>query len=420
MDRRVVVTGMGAVSCGGNSVPELWETLVSGRSGIGPTTVCDVSDIPSAIAGEVRGLVLNDVPKKEERRLARFTRFAMAACDEALKMAGIPKRPEDRTEDPFRFGVIVTPGACGVDVYDRNMEQLLSHGPGGVSAFFLPEFISSSGAGNLSRRYGARGPGFGASAACAAGAYSIGEAWWAIRRGDADMMLAGGSDACITRMFLSGFCSLTAVSRKNDEPEKASRPFDADRDGFVIAEGAGVLFLEELEHAKARGAAILAELAGYGATCDAFHPTAPDPSGAGDAEAMRTALRHAGCAPEQVGHIAAHGTGTIVNDRCETRAIRRAFGAAADGIAVNGIKSMIGHAIGAAGGLGAISCIRTLQTGIVPPTINCEHQDPECDLNVTPLKAGFIDTEYALTNSLGFGGHNAALLFRKWQSSFKG
>lgn len=415
-ERRVVITGMGSVSCGGNSVSALWDTLISGRSGIGPVTVCDPSGIPSSIAGEVRDLVLNDVSRKEERRMARFVRFALAACDEALLMAGIPKRAEERSEDPFRFGVFIASGAGGVDVYDKNSEILNTHGPGSVSALYIPGFIVNSASGMLSMRYGAKGPGFCTTSACASGATAIGEAGWAIRRGDADMMLAGGVEACITRLLMSGFSSLTALSTRNDEPERASRPFDRDRDGFVISEGAGVLFLEELEHARARGAVILAELAGYGATCDAYHITAPDPDGVGDAAAMQIAMRRASCSPEQVGHICAHGTATPVNDRCEIRAIRRAFGPAAETVAINGIKSMIGHTIAAAGSIGSISCIQTLRTGIIPPTINCEHQDPECDLNVTPLTAARIDTEYALSNSLGFGGHNAALLFRKWQN----
>ena len=414
--RRVVITGLGAVSCTGNSVSALWESLVGARSGIGKVTLFDAADLECP-AGEVRDFTLAGVNPKEARRMARFVRFAVGAADEALDMAKLRGKPESAAS--FRYGVLVASGSGGLDEYDGAQASLSSRGVNAVSPFFIPKFIVNCVSGTLAARYGWRGANFTPVSACSSGSHSIGEAAWVICRGDADVMLAGGSEACLTKLMMSGFNSLTALSR-NPVPERACRPFDRDRDGFVMAEGAGVLVLEELEHALERGAPILAELAGYGASCDAYHLTAPAPDGAGMAQALRTALAHAGAAPEEVGAVSAHGTGTIANDRCETLALRSVFGAHTSDLKVTAIKSMIGHAFAAAGPFAAIAAVRSLQSGLVPPTLNYEHPDPECNLDVVAGQAARVDTEYMMINALGFGGHNAALLLKKWEDRKNG
>ena len=339
MERRVVVTGMGAVSCAGNSVPALWDSLTAGRSGIGPITLFDAADLPCP-AGEVRDFVLPpDVTPKEARRMARNTRFAVAAAGEAMTAARLGRTPAERGGDPFRFGVFMASGAGGVDVYDRSFETLAQRGPNGVSPFFMPTYIVNAAGGVLAIRWGLRGPNFDPASACASGAHAIGEAVWTIRRGDADLMLAGGTEASITRLFVSGFYALTALSG-GTPPEKACRPFDLHRDGFVLSEGAGALVLEELEHARKRGAPILAEVAGYGASCDATHITAPDPTGEGLAYAIRRALDMAGCAPAEVGAVYAHGTGTAANDRAEAKSFGIVFGDA--GIVDHRVRRVVG------------------------------------------------------------------------------
>ena len=413
-DRRIAVTGVGAVSCLGNDVPTLWNGLTAGKSGIGSITLFPAEDLPFPI-GEVRGLTLSDTSARDERRMARFVRFAVAAADEAMRMAKLDKSPDRQDFDPFRFGALIANGAGGVEEYDRNLEALNRRGPGGVSAFFVPKYMSNGAAGTLALRYGLRGPNFNPVSACASGAHAVGEAMWMIKRGDADIMLAGGAEACLNRLMASGFHSLTALSLTMP-PEQACRPFDRDRDGFVLAEGAAVLVLEELEHARRRSAAILAELVGYGATCDASHITAPAPDASGMTRAIRNALIRAGGVLEDIGCVIAHGTGTVANDRCEAKALHLAFGAHTEKLKVSAIKSMIGHALSASGALSAIAAVEVLRTGTVPPTINFRTPDPECVLDVTPNTAARIDTEYVLTNNLGFGGHNAALLFRKWEN----
>ena len=411
--RRIVVTGIGAVSCAGNSLPDLWNSLTAGRSGIGKATLFDASGLPDS-AGEVRNLVLHDITPKEERRMARYVRFAAAAADEAMASAGLPRQPEKRSGDPFRFGALIASAAGGVDEYGENIGILERRGPGGISAFFIPKFMLNGASGTLAIRYGLRGPNFSPASACASGSHAIGEAMWMIRRGDADLMLAGGTEACLTRLMMSGFHSLTALSC-HPEPAKACRPFDRSRDGFVLSEGAAVLVLEELEHARKRGAEILAELVGYGATCDATHITAPDPEAEGMVHAIRAAIRMAECPLSAIRCIFAHGTGTIVNDRCESKAIRAVFGPLTDQIKVSAIKSMIGHPLAASCALAAAASVRTLQTGVVPPTINYETPDPECNLDVTPNHAAETDSEAVMINSLGFGGHNATLIFKRWK-----
>lgn len=408
MDRRVVITGMGIVSCAGNSVPAFWESLVAGRSGIGPITLFDAAGLPSA-AGEVRGFDLPELSPKEKRRMARCTRFAVGAAGEALRSAGLETSPEKRADDPFRFGALISCGAGGVEVYDQGYEALNSRGPNSVSAFFIPRYISNSASAMTAIRFGLKGPNFDPVSACASSAHAIGEGAWMIRRGDADLMLAGGAEGCITRLIVSGFNSLTALSRITP-PEEACRPFDLNRKGFVLAEGACVLVLEELEHARKRGAPIFAEIAGYGASCDATHITAPDPSGAGLAYAVRRALAGAKLTPDQVGAVYAHGTGTAANDLVESKVLNSIFRE----VRVCAVKSMIGHALSASAALGAAAAVKTLQTGLLPPTINCTDQDPACPLNLTNQGAVRTDTEAVLIDSLGFGGHNAALILKKW------
>jgi 3-oxoacyl-(acyl-carrier-protein) synthase len=393
---------------------ELWANLVAGRSGIGKVTLFDAAEL-GCPAGEVKNYDPAGISPKESRRMARFTRFAIGAADEALAQAGVPAAPESVGIDSFRFGVYFSNGAGGVEEYEHNAELLSRRGPGGVSAFFIPKFIPNSASGTLAIRHKLRGPNFDPVSACASSSHSIGESMWTIKRGDADMMLAGGSEACLTLQMMSGFNALTALSRATP-PETASRPFDRDRDGFVMAEGAAALVLEELGHAQKRGAAILAEVSGYGASCDATHITAPDPEGAGMIYAVRHALRMAGCAPEEVGAIFAHGTGTVTNDRVEAKVFRAVFGAALPNIRICAVKSMIGHAMSAAGALAALAAVRTLETGILPPTINCPHPDTECGkLNVNSGGATRIDPRYVLVDTLGFGGHNAALVLKKWE-----
>lgn len=413
IERRVVVTGMGAVSCLGSGLAALWEGLIAGKSGLGETLLDPACGLRLPV-GEVRDLSLADTTPKEERRMSRFVRFAVAAADEAMRSARLDRDPEKRGFDPFRFGALIANGAGGLDEYDRNMEILRSRGPGSVSALFVPKFMSNGASGTLALRYGLRGPNFNPASACASAGNSLGEAMWMIKRNDADLMLAGGAEACINQMMLSGFNSLTALSRTLP-PERACRPFDLERDGFVLSEGAAVLVLEELEHARRRGVPILAEIVGYGATCDALHITAPDPEAAGLARAVRIALDRSKIPADAVGCVIAHGTGTIANDRSEAKALRRVFGSHAEKLKVSAIKSMIGHAIGASGAFSAVSAVMALRTGMLPPTINFRTPDPECALDVTQDRAARIDTGYILSDSLGFGGHNAALLFGKME-----
>ena len=408
--RRVVATGIGAVTCAGNSWQESWKKLVAGQSGIGRITLFDPAGLPDT-AGEVRKLELENLTPKEDRRMSRNVRFAVAAADEAMTQAGLNGV---REEDPFRFGALISNGAGGVDEYEKQLKNLERRGSGGVSAFFVPKFMVNGASGTLAVRYGLRGPNFSPTSACASSSHAIGEAMWMIRRGDADLMLAGGTEACLTPLIMSGFHSLTALSC-NPVPEKACRPFDLNRDGFVLSEGAGVLVLEELEHARKRGADILAELCGYGATCDVRHITAPDLTGSGVAAAMQRALETAQCPSDEVGCISAHGTGTKANEVCEAKAIQKIFGRRTSEIKVSAIKSMIGHALSASGAISAAAAVQTLKTGIIPPTINYETPDPECPLDVTPNHAVEIPVGAVMTNSLGFGGHNAALIFRRWK-----
>ena len=413
--RRVVVTGIGAVSSIGNSVDAMWESLLAGKSGIGPVTKFDASAYRTRIAGEVRDLdVSKYMTEKEARRLDDFCLYAIAAGDEAMKDAGLGIDLRDGSlVDPNRVGVCVGSGIGGMRTMEEQCMKLLQQGPSKVSPFLIPMMIIDMASGSLSMRYGAKGPNHAVVSACSTASHSIGESYWMVKRGDADIMITGGAEASVSRLGFAGFCSMKALSQRNDEPTKASRPFDKDRDGFVMSEGAGILILEEYEHAKARGAKIYAEVVGYGATGDAYHITSPAPGGEGGARALTMALKNAELNPEDVDYINAHGTSTSLNDKFETAAIKTAFGEYAYKLAMSSTKGCMGHSLGAAGGLETIVCIKTLQTGVIPPTINYETPDPECDLDCTPNTPRERKVDVALNTNLGFGGHNAVIIVKK-------
>ncbi|HHH41500.1 MAG TPA: beta-ketoacyl-[acyl-carrier-protein] synthase II [Chloroflexi bacterium] len=414
MKRRVVVTGLGAVTPLGNDVSTFWEGLVAGRSGAGPVTQFDPSGIEVRIATEVKDFdPVALFGRKKARRSDRFALFALEAARQAIADAGLQLEEEDR----LGVGVLIGTGIGGVLTLLENYDLFQSAGPRRVSALMVPRMMPNAASALVSIEYGLYGPNLALSSACATGAHAIGEAAEMIRRGQAEVMLCGGSEAAIHPLALSALKNMGALSSRNDEPERASRPFDADRDGFVLGEGAGVLVLESLEHARRRGARIYCELVGYGATADAFHITAPDESGQGAVWVMERALQDAGLAPEEVDYINAHGTSTRLNDRIETQAIRRVFGAHADRLVVSSTKSMIGHLMGAAGAVEAIACVKSLETGWVHPTINYETPDPECDLDYVPNRARRLEPRVVLSNSFGFGGHNGCLVFRRWEES---
>lgn len=410
--RRVVVTGIGLLCCVGIGTEEVWKALCAGQSGIAPITLFDASQHPCRFAGEVKGFdPLQWVEKKELKKMGRFIQFALAAADFALKDAGLKLEGElaDRT------GVYIGSGIGGFDVIEREHEALLKGGPRKISPFFIPASIVNLAAGHVSIRTGARGPNSATATACSASAHSIGDSYKIIARGDADMMICGGTEAAITPMGVGGFTAMRALSTRNDEPQRASRPFDADRDGFVIGEGAGILVLEALEVAQRRDAPILAELVGYGQSGDAFHITQPEETGAGAYRVMEATLRDAGVRPEQIGYINAHGTSTPLGDKAETIAVKRICGEYASRVPVSSTKSMTGHLLGGAGGLEAGITVLALRDQILPPTINYETPDPDCDLDYVPNQARKANFGYALANSFGFGGTNAALLFKRWE-----
>ena len=408
--RRVVVTGIGCVCPLGNSVAESWEKLVKGVSGIGPITKFDASDISSRIAGEVKGFDGSRYfDKKELKRTDLFLQYAVAAAEEAIKDSGLDLDSINRDE----VGVLIGSGIGGLQTIQQNCEILATKGPRRLSPFFIPMAIINMASAMVAMRYGFRGPQNAVVTACATGTNAIGDAFKIIQRGDAPVVIAGGAEAAICKLGVAGFAVMRALSTRNDEPEKASRPFDRDRDGFVIGEGAGVLVLEDYEHAKRRGAKIYAEIVGYGMSSDAFHITMPDETGEGAALAMLRALKDAGVSPEEVDYINAHGTSTPLNDKTETLAIKKVFGDHAYKLWISSNKSMIGHLLGAAGAVEAIFTVKSIQEGIVPPTINYENPDPECDLDYVPNQAREKKIEVALSNSFGFGGVNACLVFRK-------
>ena len=414
--RRVVVTGCGVISCVGNNVKTFWDAVVNGRCGLGPVTRFDVSDYRTRIAGEVKDFNVCDyLSFKESKRMDLFCHYAIAAADEAMKQAGLPVNGEWGNVDPDRVGVLVSSGIGGLDTITEQARILFEKGPGRISPLMIPMMISDISSGNISIRYGARGPNMAIVTACATGCHSIGESYWMVARDDADIMICGGAEASISKLGIAGFCAEKAMSTRNDDPLHASRPFDKDRDGFVMSEGSGVLILEELEHAKKRGAAILAEVIGYGLSGDGYHITSPAPDGNGGARAMKMAMKHAGITPDKIDYINAHGTSTELNDKFETLAIKGALGDAAKSVAVSSTKGVTGHGLGAAGGFESIVCVQSIINGVVPPTINYETPDPDCDLDITPNTAREMEIKVALNSNLGFGGHNGALLFSKFE-----
>jgi 3-oxoacyl-[acyl-carrier-protein] synthase II len=412
--RRVVITGMGVETPVGDTLPTLWDNITHGRSGVGPITQFDASAYDCRFAGEIHGF---DPLKwfkstKESRKCDRFTQFAVAASKKAMQDAGLT----GAVEDPERFGVMLGSGIGGLRTLEDQHCNLLSKGPGRISPFMIPMMISNMASGIVSMELGLQGPNFATVSACATSAHSVGEAWRMIQIGDADAFIAGGSEATICPLGVGGFAAMKALSTRNDEPQRASRPWDRGRDGFVMGEGAGVLVLEELEHAKRRGAPIHAEIVGYGLTADAYHMTAPLPNHEQAQRSMRIAMNRAGINPEEVDYVNAHGTSTPVGDEAEVRAVKAVFGEhAKKGLLVSSTKSMMGHLLGAAGAVESIICTLTIAKGLVPPTINLEDQDPACDLDLVPLVAREKKVRIALNNSFGFGGHNATLAIREFR-----
>ncbi|MGB9690950.1 MAG: beta-ketoacyl-ACP synthase II [Candidatus Sumerlaeaceae bacterium] len=412
MKKRVVVTGLGAVTPIGNSVEEFWSNLLAGKSGIGYITKFDTTNHSVKIAAEVKNFNAEDhFEKKEIKKIDDFCRFAVVAARQAFQDSGL----NWEKVSPLDVGVIIGCGMGGVMTIEEQHAILMSRGPSRVSPFLIPKMIPNMSSGLISIYLGAKGPNTTIVTACASATHAIGEAFRTIQRGDATAIITGGTESTISPLSIAGFANMGALSQQNDNPQAASRPFDAKRDGFVMGEGAGIIVLEELEHALARGAKIYAEIVGYGLTDDAYHMTAPAPEGEGGARAMKRALETAGIAPTDVQHINAHGTSTPLNDKLETQAIKTVFGEHAYKIAITANKSMIGHLIGGAGAAEAIATIKAIQENKVPPTINLDNPDPECDLDYTPHKAREMEIVYALKNSLGFGGHNATVCFKKFE-----
>jgi 3-oxoacyl-[acyl-carrier-protein] synthase II len=412
--RRVVITGMGLVSPLGNDLKSFWDNLSNGRSGIGPITLFDVTQYDCRIAGEVKNFDpaawFNN--PRDARRSDRFTQLAVAAAKMALADSGLALP----AANPDRIGVMVGSGIGGLKTMEDQHTILMNRGPSRISPFMIPMLISNMASGIISMEHGLQGPNYATVSACATSAHGIGEAWRMIREGDADAFVAGGSEAAIVPLGIGGFGAMKALSTRNDEPTRASRPFDKGRDGFVMGEGAGILVMEELEHAKARGANIYAEIAGYGLSADAYHMTTPLENGEGAQRCMRMALKKAGLNPEQVDYVNAHGTSTPVGDLCETRAVKAVFGQHAHQLSVSSTKSMTGHLLGAAGVVESIACIMAIQNSLVPPTINLENPEEECDLDFTPLTAKERKIRVAVNNSFGFGGHNATLIIRAFEN----
>jgi 3-oxoacyl-[acyl-carrier-protein] synthase II len=410
--RRVVVTGLGVVSPLGNDVATTWPALLKGTSGVRPIERFPVDDLPVRFAGQVQDFDPATVlDRREVRRYDPYLHYTIAAGDEAVRDANLPVP----LKEPDRAGVLIGSGIAGLQTMLDNCDALLTRGPGRVSPFFVPATIANMASGLLSIRVGARGPNTCVVTACASGSHAIGDAFRIVQRGDADVMIAGGGEAPVNRLGVSGFAAMRALSTRNDDPARASRPFDRDRDGFVVAEGAGVLVLESLEHALARGARIQGEIVGYGMSGDAYHMTQPAEDGTGAQRAMENALRDAGIRPQDVNYVNAHGTSTPFNDPIESQAIRRVFGEHANRLAISSTKSMTGHALGGAGGLEAVFTVLTVRDGKIPPTINLENPDPACDLDYVPNESRTMPVRYALSNSFGFGGTNAALLIGRYE-----
>jgi len=407
---RVAVTGLGAITPVGNNVPEYWDALCNGRSGVGRIGTFDPSSLDSQIAGEVKNFNPQErLGQKEAKRMERFCQLAVAAAFEAWKDSGL-----DLTKiDPFEAGVLVGSGIGSLQIIEKHHSLYLEHGTKKFSPFMIPLLIINMASGWISITLGLKGPSSSVVTACATGTHAIGDAFRIIQRGDAKVMIAGGTESCITPLGVGGFCALRALSKRNDDPLRASRPFDGDRDGFVMGEGAGIVVLENLEHAKARGAKIYGEVIGYSMTADAFHMTAPHPEGEGATRAMTLALKDAKINPDQVDYVNAHGTSTDLNDKIETLALKKAFGDYAKKLQISSTKSMTGHLLGAAGGIEFVACAKTLETGILHPTINQTTPDPECDLDYIPNAARKAKVDITMSTSLGFGGHNTCIVMRK-------
>ena len=411
MSRRVVVTGVGLLTSVGIGTEATWQSLLAGKSGIRRITAFDATAFSCQIAGEVEGFEPGRyIEKKEIKKMGRFIQFAIAAADCALSSAALHIGPDEAE----RAGVYIGSGIGGFEVIEREHQTLLEHGPRRISPFFIPATIVNLASGYVSIRTGAKGPNSATATACTTSAHSIGDSFKIIQRDDADVMICGGTEACITPMGIGGFAAMRALSTRNDEPQRASRPWDLDRDGFVVGEGSGILILEELEYARQRGARIMAEIVGYGMSADAFHVTAPPPDGEGAVRVMRNAMKDARIEGHQIQYINAHGTSTELGDRAETAAIKRCFGEYAGKLAVSSTKSMTGHLLGGAGGLEAGITVLAIRDQVAPPTINYETPDPECDLDYVPNHARPMRIDYALTNSFGFGGTNGALIFKRY------
>lgn len=410
-DRRIVITGLGAVSPVGNTAQDTWEALVSGRTGIDTISLFDASDLKTRIAGEVKGFdPVAHFGAREARRMDRFTHFAMAAAREAINDSGLEVIPENAS----RIGAIIGSGIGGVGTLVEEAYKAAEQGEQWVSPHMVPMILPDTAPGKIAIEFGTRGPNMSIATACASSTNAIGEAAAAIRRGAADVVISGGAEAGIVKLVIAGFSNMGALSQRNDEPARASRPFDRDRDGFVAGEGAAILILESEEHAVTRGARIYAEVLGYGASADAYHITAPLENGEGAVLAMEQALAEAGIQPGEVDYLNAHGTSTALNDRSETLAVKQVFGSAAYDVAISSTKSMTGHLMGAAGALEALACVKVIQTDCVPPTINYETPDPELDLDYVPNEARSLDVRIAMSNSFGFGGHNASLVLGQY------
>lgn len=411
MKRRVVITGLGAVTPIGLDVQSLWSNLLAGKSGITLIEKFDTTDFTSKIAGEIKNFDPVDYfEKKEIKKLDLYTQFALVAAREALKDSGL----KEGVFDPERAGCVIGAGIGGIWTFQEETEKYLERGARRVSPFFIPKMISNIAAGHIAIEHNLKAINFNVTSACASANHALGTSLRAIQYGDADIIVSGGTEGAVNPMAVAGFCAMKALSTRNDEPTKASRPFDKDRDGFVMSEGAGMVVLEELEHALARGAKIYAELVGYGASCDAFHITAPAEKGEGSARSIEYAIKDGGLKPEDISYMNAHGTSTPLNDKNETSAIKTVFGEHVNTLAINSTKSMVGHMLGAAAGIEAIVCCLSIRDSKVHPTINYETKDPDCDLNYTPNKSIDLEVNAAVSNSLGFGGHNSALVFKKY------
>lgn len=410
-EHRVVVTGLGVVSAIGNDISTFWNSLREGKSGVGPLTAFDASQFDSRIAAEVKGFVpaLYGLSTKDTKRMDKFVQFAVAASKQAITDSGLELDKEDRT----RIGTLIGSGIGSLHTMEKEFQVYLEKGPSKLSPFFIPMLIVNEASGNVAIIFGLKGPNSCVATACATGSHAIGDAFRILERGDAEVMICGGTESAITYLGLGGFCALNGLSTRNDQPQKASRPFDRERDGFVMAEGCGIVVLETLEHAKKRNARIYAEISGYGMSCDAYHMTAPDPEGDGAARSMKEALKDAKLNPEDVDYVNAHGTSTKLNDKIETVAFKKALGVHAKKVMISSTKSMTGHALGAAGGIEFIICCLTIKDGIVPPTINYEFPDPDCDLDYVPNTARKADINVCMSDSLGFGGHNATLVVQR-------